>query len=92
MNSVTFPQVNHTFQRPENMSDGECGSLPVHVTPMDLGAGRIYTSITSCWEPTPEERKAIAEGGKIWLTVLGPAQPPVMVRGIDPFSKSGLPA
>ncbi len=32
----------------------------------------------TCWEPTPEEREAIAAGGKIWLQVLsGNAMSPV---------------
>lgn len=53
--------------------DGECAGLPV----MREGGACI-----SCWELTDEERKAIANGAHVYLSVFfagGETQPPVML-------------
>jgi len=51
--------------------EGECVGLPI----MREGGACI-----SCWELTDEERKAIANGGHLWLSVFsGETQPPVMM-------------
>jgi hypothetical protein len=47
--------------------NGECCELPIMV---DRGC------VISCWEPTDEERHAIANGANIYLRVFG-GQPPV---------------
>lgn len=40
----------------------------------------------SRWEPTPEERAAIAAGGPVWVYVVGEgAPPPIAVSGVSPF-------
>lgn len=66
MKPADFPLANVTLQPPEGMSD--CVPLPVCATD---------GTITSIWEPTDEERAAIAAGGRIALTVWGNAHPPV---------------
>jgi hypothetical protein len=40
-------------------------------------------TITSVWEPTAEERAAIAAGANIELTVWGMGTPPVALRPTD---------
>jgi len=39
--------------------------------------GRV--TLSSVWEPTPEERQRIAAGENIELTIFGSAHPPVIV-------------
>lgn len=36
--------------------------------------------LISVWEPTPEERRAIADGANLELTVWGTGTPPVALR------------
>lgn len=49
----------------------------------DLPVARVGEHRVSRWQPTERERKAIAEGGDVWLLVVG-AQPPVLVTGEAP--------
>lgn len=37
-------------------------------------------TMTSAWEFTPAEVKAIVAGAKLYLTILGKVHPPVMVK------------
>lgn len=76
MNAINFKQANAIFT-----ADG-CDDLPV-----DRGINSYYNlpSLTSCWEPTDEEIKYIKqciennEKPKIYLDILGTAQPPVWI-------------
>lgn len=51
-----------------------------------------HVTMTSVWEPTPEEREAIANGENVELIVWGKGHPPVMVRTTDvPLGKAPAP-
>ena len=72
MNFVKFPEANQKL-----VPSGQEFSLNVEsVEP--LWVCTDGEQCVSCFEPTPEERAAIAAGAKIWLHVLsGQTQPPV---------------
>lgn len=71
-----FPEVNRALGKPANMSDAECGTLPVYTD------GRMCVS---CWLPNEQEREAIAAGLPVWLGVhSGHSQPPVFVSTVKP--------
>ena len=76
MNPVHFPEARHVLARPASMTDEECAPLPI----MDAG-----DALLSCWEPTDEERQAIAAGAPVWLWVFGRAHPPVSISAASPF-------
>lgn len=76
MKPVNFPQSNRVLTAPRGM-EKECGSLHTFTD----GVNSI-----SCWEPTEEERAAIAAGQPIYLLVVsGHTQPPVAVMATSPF-------
>jgi hypothetical protein len=79
MNPVDFPQANRTFTKPTSMTDEECAPLRVHDTGGEL---------VSCWQPTEEERAAIAAGAPVWLRIFGRGHPPVVLEVAPPFSVS----
>lgn len=81
MNPVDFPQANRTFTKPEGWTDLECSPLRVHDTGQEL---------ISCWQPTDEERAAIAAGAPIWLSVCGHGHPPVILSAESPFQGAHL--
>lgn len=62
MTPVIFPAANIKYGGPG------CRDLP---------AWSDGESIVSCWELSEEEKKSIADNGKIWLVVIGGNQPPV---------------
>lgn len=69
MTPVKFKGQNKVLAAPKGMTEEQCGSLPIW-----SGGGQCI----SCWQPTDEERKTIAEGGFIFLSVLSNGtQPPV---------------
>jgi len=76
VNPVPFPQANRLFVAPDGMTEEEVGGLPVH----DSGSVLI-----SCWQPTEEERVAIAGGAPIWLSVFGRGHPVVAIQAECPF-------
>lgn len=43
-----------------------------------------HPCMVSAWEPTPDEREALANGGLVYLTILGTSQPPVLLTVKDP--------
>jgi hypothetical protein len=71
VNPIDFPEANRTFVKPASMTDAECASLRVQDTGEEL---------ISRWEPTPEERAAIAAGAPVVLTIVGGAHPPVRLE------------
>ena len=81
MNPTNFLQANHVFRRPASMTDEQCGVLHVHAGQDQDG---LPVSI-SCWQPTEEERAAIAAGGLVWLWVYGIGHPPVVVSAENPW-------
>ena len=71
MKAVRFPGANVNYGKPKNWDetkDGPCHTLPTHVDE--------HGNILSVWEPTPEERAMLLDGGNIVLTCHG-IQPPV---------------
>lgn len=71
MKPITFPEVNQVFQKPEDMTEEECGSLPVHNT---------GTQIVSCWELSEEEKLKAVFFGRLWISIIGQSQPPIWLR------------
>lgn len=69
---VTFDGVNSTLNRPDSMTDEECGALPV-----ELRYGELGINFTSCWELSEEELALIIKTKKVYLTVYGYGMPPV---------------
>lgn len=91
MDFIRFPEANRALGAPAGMSPDECGTLHVYAD------GR---QCVSCWQPTQQEREAIAAGLPIYLGVLvssDPAQPaytqpPVFVTvGKPEMPPVGLP-
>ncbi len=78
MRPATFPEHNRVFTRPVTMGADLCVDLQVFDTTEEF---------ISKWEPSPEERAAIAAGGPVWLYVFGRGHPPVMLSGLSPFEE-----
>lgn len=67
MKAIEFKEVNVIIA--ENQPEYE--TLPVHVCP-DEETNGFFNSVTMCFELNEEEKKQVAETGKIWQTVLVP--------------------
>lgn len=69
---ITFIGQTHTYIAPRNWdtaANGPCGDLPVK-------RDEAAQTCMSVWQPSAEERAAIAAGAAVALTVCG-EQPPV---------------
>lgn len=75
MIGVNFPEAQQFLGRPDGMTQDECGALPVC---RGVYAGQ-YPVVISCFEPTEEERAAIAAGANVYLHVVGATMPPVIL-------------
>ena len=87
MNYKDFPGSNTKLLG----NNDDVGDLPVAFYPKGSVEDMSVDACLSCWEPTEEERKAIADGGDVWVWVMAPrhAQPPVAITGINPYKESG---
>ena len=75
---VDFEESNAVLTKPEDMTEEECGDLPI----CRVQDGRII----SCWELTDDELMEILQTKRVWLSVWsGATQPPVCVQGETPF-------
>lgn len=84
MKPIDFPESTKVLQKPAEMTDQECCSLPV------WNDGK---ECVSAWKASIKERITILFTGIVWLGVLsGQTQPPVWVDGCRPFVKSPLKA
>lgn len=74
----------HVLGEPAGWNEAEHGPCEkLHV----LNEGRAWSSV---WEPSPEERQALANGGNVLLTVFG-GQPPVMLQTLTPWVQPAEP-
>lgn len=79
MNGVNFSEASQFLGRPNGMRNKECNALPVAKGTWVAPTGNAFPVVVSCFEPTPKERKAIAEGENIYLHVIGLSMPPVLL-------------
>ncbi|HXI15062.1 MAG TPA: hypothetical protein VNM48_01735, partial [Chloroflexota bacterium] len=59
------------------------GIEPLPVLRQDMEGAAV---LTSCWRLTWRERLAALVGGRVWLQVLGQAQPPVAIGTERPYA------
>lgn len=74
---VRFNGMTNIYVAPEGHDpekDGEIFDLPV----MNDG-----TSLTSVWKPDKDELDILMKGGGISLSIMGQAQPPVMLGVVE---------
>lgn len=71
---------NFTFTKPDNMDDGECGSLEVY---------KDDQNIVSSWKLSWRERFSALFFGNVWLHIAGQIQPPVRVSAHSKYLKKG---
>jgi len=67
MKAIEFPEVN--IRIAENQPEYE--TIPANVT-QDEESNGYFNQVTMCFELDEEERKQVAETGRIWHTVLVP--------------------
>lgn len=80
-----IPAMIEGATRVVGKSQGYIG-LPIRDEQRDAvseGEIAIVNTMTTAWEPTPDELAAIAAGAKIEITIMGNAHPPINV-GVGP--------
>jgi hypothetical protein len=91
MNPINFPEANCRLLGPPG--DPRVRDLDVCRTLQTFTDGAPPAAVVvSVWEPSPEERAAIAAGGLVYLVVHGKTAPPVLVLGESPFLPAVLDA
>lgn len=82
MNPIDFPQKNLVLVGPPETTRPLIIPLPAFKG-YDPDGIPVFIS---CWEPTAEERKGIAEGKPIWFYSLSRFHPPIHLTINDPFA------
>lgn len=73
MKLSTFKEKNMTLNKPEGLTDDECGALDVY---------RDGRTCLSCWRASWRERLSILFFGRVWVWVWsGWTQPPISLLG-----------
>lgn len=82
MELASFPESNHTLDKPPGMTHEQCVSASVFTGQLADGTPVVI----SCWKVTKAELEEIQRTGRVWLTVVGHTMPPAMLSGHDPFT------
>lgn len=78
---IPFQGQSVTLQKPQNLTDEECGPLPIR---------REGDVCISCWSMSWRERFKSLFTGKVWVGVLsGRTQPPIYTAIDRPFCIPG---
>jgi hypothetical protein len=75
---ASFDESNHVLGTPPSMTDEQCDPLSVFVD---------GNYVVSCWKLTADELEEFKRTGRIWLMVVGPTMPPVILTAIKPLRK-----
>lgn len=84
MRPIHFPEANMIFNKPESMTDEECGSLSAY-RGEDQNGNKFVNTL---WMPSKEDIEAIQSGRPIILSVYGGGLPPICLFTCD---ESGTP-
>jgi hypothetical protein len=72
MGPLSFTEQNMVLGKPENMSDEQCGVLPVYTDGVEC---------VSKWKLTDAEINQVMEHGYIWVRLFsGMTQPPICLQ------------
>lgn len=74
---VEFPEQNFVYKRPQSMTEEQCGDLPCYRNPQG-------PATVSCWKMPWRQRLQILFTGKVWLYLVWPGHPPVLVTSEKP--------
>lgn len=77
---TSFPESNHVFDKPSDMSRDHCDALSVW-------AGAVDDVVISCWKPTAEKLEEINRTGRVWCWHYGSGLQPHCVTGTNPFKQ-----
>jgi hypothetical protein len=78
MKPVEFKDQTQVLNKPKDMTEEQCGSLPVKQHIIDLD-GSKYNAFDCVWQLSNEEVAEIAISGKIRLQVIASGMPPVLL-------------
>lgn len=76
---IDFEGSTHYLGKPKDMSDAECGGLPVMVVKDDRG----HVTQTSVFKLSEKEKEQIAKHGLLIVTVHGSSHPPISIVPYD---------
>lgn len=71
MTPCSFPQANTVFNRPPDMAESQCMDVPAHLGEAVGGSLDGVAVVVVAWLPDEAERRRIAEGGPVFLSVVG---------------------
>jgi hypothetical protein len=86
MRAVRTPETNVTLTLPGGTEKNDLPAQRINAYNPDLGQTEkdARPAFESHWEPSPDERRALAAGAQIALIVHGDGHPPVSVGVTDP--------
>lgn len=82
MRPTQHPSNNDVLRAPPGVAHADCKPLAITRVVYDNGPAGLMPGVWSYWEPSPEERAAIAAGAKVRFSCWGTTHPPVSI-GVD---------
>lgn len=78
MKSLKVEGFTRELGKPLDWDDSKIGCDSLPITDGEIGG---YPAMTSVWEPTPEERRLLAdEGYQVHFSIIGQVHPPIMAQ------------
>lgn len=81
-----FTHENVVLAAPPGLEMAGISSLSVHKTVDPVT--QLPMAVT-CWKMTKSEVDTVTRTGRVWVSLLGPTIPPLLVTGVSPFTNTG---
>jgi hypothetical protein len=65
-----FPESNHLIGPPPGVDESQVGSIPAHIGEFGPGPNDGEKFVVVAWQPSFEDIIRIADGGKIYLSMM----------------------
>jgi hypothetical protein len=83
MTPYKFPEANVTMGRPGDLADSQCRSLRAYTGQVKGGSMDGAQLYVTAWQPTDDERAAIAMGAPVFLSCLGRLPPHFLTASFE---------
>lgn len=81
MRPINFPEANAKLEKPDSLTDEQCGPIDVCFAVDPEGTPLAIV----CWEPTPDEWLRMRQRGHIYLSFIGHTIIPHVIYADSPF-------
>jgi len=83
MIAMDFDEANTSYGPPPDLADCQCRTIAAFQGRVQGGSMDGETMVVVAWQPTDDERAALAAGGLVFLTMMGGLAPHFLTTSFE---------